>query len=386
MAPLLRSSAERILTTHVGSLPRPPGVVDLLMAREEGVAVDEDAFETAVREAVAAVVARQVEVGVDTVSDGEMGKVSYVTYMKERLSGFGGSTVRAVPTDLLDFPDYPATKARLEAPGAREHSPACVGPVAMENREPLDRDIANFRAAVEANGPTDAFLTAGSPGLITAIYPNQHYPDYEAYLEAVAEAMRAEYEAIAEAGFVVQIDSPDLALTRHMSFQDLTDEEFHKRLAQHVEALNHALRSVPAERSRLHLCWGNYEGPHHHDVALADIIGTVLAAKPRAISFEASNPRHAHEWQVWEEVNLGDDRILIPGVIDTLTNFVEHPELVAERIGRFAAIVGRERVIAGTDCGFGTFAGIERVHSEIAYAKLKSLVEGAEIASNRLWG
>ena len=378
-------ASDRILTTHVGSLPRPPGVRDLLLARAAGEAVDADTLETAVREAVTAIVARQVETGIDVVSDGEMSKVAYTNYMDERLSGFGGDTVRAMPLDLLDFPDNPATKTRLEARGIRERSPACVGPVAMANRAPLDRDIANFSAAVAAAEPTGAFLTAGSPGLVTSVHANQHYPTYEAYIEAAAAAMRVEYEAIVAAGFVVQIDGPDLALTRHMGFQDLSDREFHARIALHAEALNHALENVPAEHARLHLCWGNYEGPHHHDVPLRDIVGTVLATKPQAISFEAANPRHAHEWRVWEEADLPDDRVLIPGVIDTLTNFVEHPELVAERLARFAAIVGRDRVIAGTDCGFGTFADTERVHSEIAYAKLKSLVEGAAIASELLW-
>ena len=378
-------STERILTTHVGSLPRPSDVLELLMAREQGEAVEADAFAAAVRDAVAAVVARQIDSGVDIVSDGEMSKSAYNLYIKERLGGFAGRTPRDVPGDLLDYPDYPGTTERTDEPGFREYSPACVGPVTMANRAPLDADIANMRAAVDASGPVDAFLTAASPGLVTSVHPNQHYANYADYLEAVAEAMRAEYEAIVAAGFVVQLDSPDFGFARHVSFHALSDDEFQERIGLHADAINHALRNVPAERARVHLCWGNYEGPHHHDVALRDIVGAVVKTKPQAISFVAANGRHAHEWRVWEAVELAEDRILVPGVIDTLTNVVEHPELVAERIERFATIVGPERVIAGTDCGFGTFAGIERVHAPVAYAKLQSLSTGAAIASQRLW-
>ncbi len=384
----MRLSTDRILTTHVGSLPRSQPVVDMLFAQDRGELPDATMFDATMRAAVAAVVAKQTAVGIDIVSDGEMSKISYATYIRHRLTGFApGEVPRATPADLDAFPAY---RDRIAAEGKTPKylRPVCKGPIAVKDMQPLEADLAHFRAALDtanAVGATEGFMNAASPGVIAVFQPNEYYPTYEAYLFALADAMRAEYEAIVAAGFVLQIDCPDLAMGRHIRWRDLDDAGFLARAAQQVEALNYALENVPANRVRMHLCWGNYEGPHTFDVPLATILPVVLAAKPAAIVMEAANPRHAHEWKIWKDVPLPDDKVLIPGVLDTTTNFVEHPDLVAERICRFAAVVGRERVLAGTDCGFGTFAGFGAIHSDIAYAKLAALVEGAAIASERLW-
>ncbi|HMR29822.1 MAG TPA: cobalamin-independent methionine synthase II family protein [Geminicoccaceae bacterium] len=381
----MQSSSERILTTHVGSLPRPQRVVDQLMAQDAGESYSEQAFDAVMAEAVAEVVARQVEVGIDVVSDGEMSKISYATYIRHRLTGFEiGEMPRAVPRDLDDFPDYKDRLARLGAT-PKYHRPICCGDIAVKDLSSLEKDIANLKAAGAAAGQPQLFMNAASPGVVAVFQPNRHYPSQEAYIGALADAMKAEYDMIVAAGLILQIDSPDLAMGRHIRFRDVDDAEFLRNAALQVEALNHALRDVPAERVRMHICWGNYEGPHTHDIPLEKIVGLVLKAKPQAYLLEASNPRHAHEWAVWAKTAIPDDKVLVPGVIDSVTNFVEHPDLVAERICRYADIVGRERVIAGTDCGFGTFAGFGAIHPPIAYAKLGSLVEGARIASRRLW-
>lgn len=378
-------SRDRILTTHVGSLPRPQRVVDQLFAQDQGQDYDPKAFDAVMTEATAEVVARQVEAGVAIPSDGETSKISYATYIRHRLTGFEiGEVPRATPKDLDDFPEF---KERLVKMGAspRYHRPICCGPIAVRDLEPLEKDIANLKAALAAHGVAEGFMNAASPGVIAVFQPNRHYRSQEDYLGALAEAMRTEYRAIVDAGLVLQIDAPDLAMGRHIRFRDASEEEFLRNAAMQVDALNHALDGIPADRLRLHLCWGNYEGPHHHDIGLERIIGLVLRAKPQAILFEAANPRHAHEWRVWAEADIPDDKILVPGVLDTVTNFIEHPELVAERILRYADIVGRERVMAGTDCGFGTFAGYGAIHPPIAYAKLRAMAEGAAIATERLW-
>jgi 5-methyltetrahydropteroyltriglutamate--homocysteine methyltransferase len=381
----MRHSTERILTTHVGSLPRPQNVVDMLFAQDSGATYDATAFDATMRSAVNDAVAKQVDAGVDVVSDGEMSKISYATYIRHRLTGFEiGEMPRATPKDLDDFPSF---KDRLSRLGAtpKYHRPICRGPISVKDLSSLHTDIANLQAAVAANGAQEAFMNSASPGVIAVFQPNDYYPTHEAYLMALAEAMQQEYEAIVEAGLLLQIDSPDLAMGRHIKFRDVDDATFLKNAELQVAALNHALRNVPADRVRMHVCWGNYEGPHTHDIPLAKIVQVVLAAKPSALLIEGANPRHAHEWAVWSEVRLPDDKVLVPGVIDSVSNFVEHPDLVAERLVRYAALVGRERVIAGTDCGFGTFAGFGAVHPDIAYAKLASLAEGAKIATQRLW-
>ena len=382
----MRASSDRILTTHVGSLPRPQTVVDLLFAQDRGEPCDARVFDETMRAAVADVVREQVAAGVDVVSDGETAKISYATYVRHRLTGFEvGDAPRPVPSDVDAFPGFKARLARIgDTP--KYLRPICRGPIGVKDSAPLARDIANLKAAMGAAGVVEGFMNAASPGVIAVFQPNEHYPTHEAYLEALAEAMRAEYEAIVGAGLLLQIDAPDLAMGRHLAFRDATEAEFLRNARLQVDALNHALRNVPADRVRMHLCWGNYEGPHHHDIPLERIVDLVLAARPQAVLFEGANPRHAHEWAVWKAVRIPDDKILVPGTIDTVTNFVEHPELVAERIGRYADIVGRERVIAGTDCGFGTFAGFGAVHPPIAWAKLKTLAEGATLASRQLWG
>jgi len=373
----------RILTTHVGSLPRPQAVVDLLFAEDRGEPLDGARYDATMAEAVAEVVRCQAKAGIDLVSDGEMSKISYATYIRHRLTGFApGAVPRATPQDLDDFPEY---RDRLAAAGGtpRYQRPVCTGPIAVKDLAPLEGDLARLRAALGGARVAGAFMNAASPGVIAVFQPNEHYPTDEAYLSALAEAMRAEYEAIVAAGFALQIDCPDLAMGRHIKFRDVDDAAFIRQAELQVEALNHALANIPAEKLRMHLCWGNYEGPHTHDIPLAAILPTVLRAKPQAILFEAANPRHAHEWSDWGAVAIPDDKVLVPGVIDTTTNFVEHPALVAERLGRFVALVGRERVIAGTDCGFGTFAGFGAIHPTICWAKLAALAEGAALASAR---
>lgn len=381
----MKHSVDRILTSHVGSLPRSQDVVDMLFAQDSGAPYDTAAFDATMRRAVDDAVARQKAVGIDVVSDGEMSKISYATYIRHRLTGFEiGESPRATPKDLDDFPSF---KDRLSRLGAtpKYHRPICRGPITVKDLGSLHTDITNLQAAAVRHGAPEAFMNAASPGVIAVFQPNEYYPTPESYLLALAEAMQQEYEAIVDAGLLLQIDSPDLAMGRHIKFRDADDNTFLRNAELQVEALNHALRNIPADRVRMHLCWGNYEGPHTYDVPLAKIVQTVLKAKPSALLIEGANPRHAHEWAVWREVRLPDDKILVPGVIDSVSNFVEHPELIAERLCRYADLVGRERVIAGTDCGFGTFAGFGAVHPDIAYAKLESLAQGAKIASQRLW-
>jgi len=382
----MKLSTDRILTTHVGSLPRPKAVADLLVKKDLGQPYDHDAFDREVRQGVTDIVARQVATGIDVVSDGETSKIGYATYIKDRLTGFGGENFVPKPhLDVADFPEFRQRMAQFLGPQVFRRL-CCDGPVTLRDHDAVKVDIANFKAAIAAANPTDAFMPAASPGVVSAFQPNRHYPSHAAYIGAVADAMREEYEAIANAGIVVQLDSPDLAMARHTGFQDLTEEQFLKQAEQQIEALNCALANVPASSARLHLCWGNYEGPHDFDLPLRKILPIVLKAKPQAISFEAANPRHAHEWTVWREVKLPDDKVLIPGVVDTCTNYVEHPELVAQRICQFAGIVGRERLMAGTDCGFATFVGnAGRVDPGIAFRKLGALVAGAKLASDQLW-
>jgi 5-methyltetrahydropteroyltriglutamate--homocysteine methyltransferase len=382
----MKLSTDRILTTHVGSLPRPKAVVDLIVAKDHGEQYDQAALDRGVRQAVADLVERQVKIGVDVVSDGEASKIGYATYIKERLSGFGGENF--IPQPQRDLASHLNFRDRmLQFTGPQQFRRlCCTGPIEMRDHDAVKTDIANFKAAIARFKPTDAFITAASPGVVSAFQPNRYYKTHDAYVDAVAAAMKEEYEAIAGAGLVVQVDCPDLAMAGHTSFQDLSQAEFLRRAEHLVEALNGALANVPAASARLHICWGNYEGPHDYDVPLEKILPIILKGKPQAISFEASNPRHAHEWAVWRDAKLPDDKVLIPGVLDTVTNFVEHPELVAQRICQFADIVGRERVIAGTDCGFATFVGnTGRVDPEIAFKKLAAMVEGAALASKRLW-
>jgi 5-methyltetrahydropteroyltriglutamate--homocysteine methyltransferase len=380
----LKASLERILTTHVGSLPRAATVVDCLLRKERGEALDPAHFEATMRQGVLDSVRRQAEAGIDVVSDGETSKISYSTYIKDRYAGFGGEHR---PKTHLDLREHPEFRERMKAfLGPRhERRMQCTAPVALKNRSLLDQDLAHFRAALAAVPRAEGFMNAASPGVVAAFMPNAHYASHEAYIEALAEALRVEYEAIAAAGFMLQVDCPDLAMARHTGFQELSDDAFLARAEFHVQALNHALARVPAGQVRIHVCWGNYEGPHDHDIELKRILPIVLKLKARAISFEAANPRHEHEWTDWRDARLPDDLILIPGMLDSCSNYVEHPELVAQRIERFAGIVGRERVIAGSDCGFGTFAGYGKVDGGIAFKKLRALSEGAALATKRLW-
>lgn len=375
----------RILTTHVGSLPRSERVAELIFAHELGSDYDIAEFDATMADAVGTVVKRQVESGVDLVSDGEQSKISYATYIKDRITGFDGDSPRRTPKDLELFPSF---MKRLASSGGTPsyRRPRCVGPIAPKTLEPLAADIKHFRTAIQATPPTGTFMNAASPGVIALFQPNEYYPSHEAYLEALAEAMRPEYEAIVAAGLTLQLDCPDLGLGRHMMFKDKTEQEYIVLAHLHVTAMNHALRNIPAEKVRMHICWGNYEGPHHCDAPMDVVLPIALRAKPQALLFESANPRHAHEWTVFRDSKIPDDKILVPGVLDSVTNFIEHPLLVAERITRFADIVGRDRVIAGTDCGFSTFAGFGNVDAEIVYAKLSALAEGAAIASKRLWG
>lgn len=377
----MKRSSQRILATHTGSLPRPPDLLAMLEAVDAGPPPDPPAFAARVRSATREIVTQQAAAGVDIVNDGEQGKVGYSTYVRQRLTGFDGqSTVRG-RADWADFPEA-AARAERRAPVAR---PACNGPVAWKDRAAVDTDIANLRAALEGAQVTEAFMTAASPGVVAHFLPNQYYPSREAYLARLAEVMKEEYDAIHRAGFVLQIDCPDLAMGRHLGFPELSTPEFVRIAEGNVEALNHALRDIPPDRLRLHLCWGNYQGPHHRDIPLREILRPVLKARPQALSFEGANARHEHEWVVFREVPLPDDKVIIPGVLDSTTNFIEHPELVAQRLVRYAEVVGRERVIAGSDCGFATFGRSNLVEPEIAWAKLRSMAEGARLASAQLW-
>jgi 5-methyltetrahydropteroyltriglutamate--homocysteine methyltransferase len=381
----MKTSQDRILTTHVGSLPRPPELKELLVRKDQGEAYDKAALDRLTRQAVVDIVRRQAETGIDIVNDGEMSKPGYSTYVADRLSGFSGHEPAMPRLDTRDHPNFLAAYERMTGANVARRS-VCVGPIAVRDRKPLEGDLTNLRDALAQVSVVEGFMTAASPGLVPVFQSNRHYPSHEAYVEAIAAAMQDEYEAIANAGFVLQLDCPDLAMARHTSFQELGEAEFLKRAAFHVDVLNHALRNVPADRARIHICWGNYEGPHDHDIAFAKVAPILVKAKPQALVVEAANPRHAHEWTVWQETKLPDDKILIPGVLDTSTNYVEHPELVAQRICQFADIVGRERVIAGSDCGFGTFAGYGKLDPDISFKKLGAMVEGAAIASKRLWG
>ena len=381
----METSQNRILTTHVGSLPRPPELRQMLVRKDQGEPYDKDALGRSVRQAVLDIVRRQAAVGVDVVNDGEMSKPGYSTYIADRLSGFAGHEPAKPRLDTRDHPNFLAALERMTGANVARRA-VCVGPIAWRDREPLAQDLANLRAALGQVSVVEGFMTAASPGLVPVFQTNSYYPSHKAYVEAIATAMQEEYEAIANAGFVLQLDCPDLAMAHHTSFQDLNETDFLKRAAFHVEVLNHALRNVPADRARIHICWGNYEGPHDHDIPFAKVAPILVKAKPQALVVEAANPRHAHEWNVWQDVKLPDDKILIPGVLDTSTNYVEHPDLVAERICRFADIVGRERVIAGSDCGFGTFAGYGKLDPDISFKKLAAMAQGAEIASKRLWG
>jgi 5-methyltetrahydropteroyltriglutamate--homocysteine methyltransferase len=372
-----------ILTTHVGSLPRAQDVVDIVFAEDDGKPVDRPQFDRVIGAAVADRVARQVDSGVDLVSDGEMSKIGYATYVRHRLSGFELDNVpRATPADLDAFPRFRDRQVQSGA-GPKYKRAVCRGPITYEHREPLERDLAALSAAVAGRNVRGAFMNAPSPGVIALFLPNQHYASLEDYLSAISAAMRTEYEAIVAAGFTLQIDAPDLAMGRHIMYRDEPDDVFVARIATHIDALEDALREIPAEQVRLHVCWGNYEGPHHFDIGVEKIIGELLRAKPATILFEAANPRHAHEWTVWRDAAVPDDKMLAPGVIDTSTNYIEHPELVAERLGRFVEIVGAERVIAGTDCGFGTWAGFGPIDADICWAKLRTLADGAQLASQR---
>lgn len=379
----MKHSADRLLTTHVGSLPRSQAVTDVLFARERGEPLPANA-EGVISEGVRGVVARQVGVGIDVVSDGETNKISYATYIKDRLSGFDGDTPREPGQDLVEFPRLLRKLADTGAT-AKYRRPRCVGAIRVKDLQPLHVDIENLTGAAAAAHPTEAFMNAASPGVIALFQPNDFYPTQDAYLEAIAEAMRPEYEAIVAAGLLLQIDAPDLGMGRHTMYRNRSVEEFLALAARHIEVLNHALRNLPPDRVRMHVCWGNYEGPHHHDVPMEALLPVVINARAQALLFEAANPRHAHEWTVFEKTKIPDDKILVPGVLSTTTNYVEHPLLVAERLERFANLVGKERVIGGTDCGFGTFAGFGPVDPDIAYLKLRSLTEGAQIASERLW-
>jgi 5-methyltetrahydropteroyltriglutamate--homocysteine methyltransferase len=377
---------DRIATTHVGSLPRNDAMTALLFARERGEPVDQAAFEAEAAAAVDHIVARQIASGIDIVSDGEMSKISYATYIKDRLTGFDGDAPRTPPRDLEDYPGFMARQAKGGGTPTYRR-PMCVGPVAVKDDAPLLADLASFRAAVEAHAPAGgAFMTAASPGVIAQFQPNQHYTSQAAYLEALAAAMRPEYEAIVAAGFTLQLDCPDLALGRNMMYKDKTDEEFLEMAHLHIDVMNDALRNIPKEKVRVHTCWGNYEGPHHYDIPVDMLFPVISRLNVGAWSFESCNPRHAHEWELFEGADLPEDLVLIPGMLDSTSNFIEHPRGIAQRLLKFADIVGRERVIAGTDCGFSTFAGFGLVDPEITWAKFGSLARGAAMASDRLWG
>jgi 5-methyltetrahydropteroyltriglutamate--homocysteine methyltransferase len=380
----VKRSTDRILTTHTGSLPRPPDLIKTMFAKEEGVPVDPAALAERVKAAVADVVRKQADAGVDVVNDGEMSKPSYATYIKDRLDGFGGESHPLTYQDLVDFPEL-AKKVFGDPGRSRRRTPACTGAISVRDTEAPKTDAANLKAAMDAVQVEEGFMSAASPGVIALFFRDDHYGDREAYLFAIAEAMRVEYEAVTDAGFVLQIDCPDLAMGRHIQFADKSIEEFRKEARLNIEALNHALANIDPDRLRMHLCWGNYEGPHHYDVPLGDIIDVVFEARPSAIALEGANPRHGHEWKVFEDSKLPDGKVIIPGVIESKANFIEHPELIAQRILRYAKLVGRENVMAGSDCGYGTWVGQAAVDPDVVWAKLAALREGAELASRELW-
>jgi len=387
----MKRSIDRFLCTHTGSLPRPADLIDMMFAKESGIPVEPKALAARIRSAVSEVVHKQAEAGVDLVNDGEMSKPSYATYIKDRLGGFGGTGNTFVYQDLADFPVL--ERKVFGDPGrSRRKTPACNAPITVVDAQAAVTDTENLLAAFkevkggESKGPAqEMFMSAASPGVISLFFRNDYYKSEEDYLHAIAEAMRHEYEAVAKAGIVLQIDCPDLAMGRHIQYADLSTAEFRKRAQMHVEALNHALAGIPPEQLRMHVCWGNYEGPHHCDVAFSEIIDIVFSARPHAISFEAANPRHAHEWTLFQKVKLPDGKVLIPGVLESKTNFIEHPELIAQRIGHYANLVGRENVIAGSDCGYGTWVGQAAVDPDVVWAKLAAMAEGARIASRQFW-
>ena len=377
-------STERFLTTHTGSLPRPDDLIRMMYAKEEGVPVDPAALGVRVRSAVAEIVKQQADAGIDLVNDGELSKPSYATYVKDRLAGFGGTGNTFVYQDLDDFPKL-RQKVFGDPGRSRRKTPACNAPISVRDPQAAIADVDNLKTAMGAVRTTGGFMSAASPGVVAVFFRNDHYPSEEAYLYAIADAMRQEYEAVASAGLVLQIDCPDLAMGKHIKYHDADLKTFRKAAALNIEAMNHAVANIPAEQLRMHVCWGNYEGPHHYDVPLADVIDLVFKAKPSAISFEAANPRHAHEWTLFETVKLPDGKVLIPGVIESKANFIEHPELIAQRIGRYAKLVGRENVMAGSDCGYGTWVGQAAVDPDVVWAKMAALAEGARIASKQFW-
>ena len=379
----MKRSENRVLTTHTGSLPRPWDLVDLLLAKDSGPLTDRAAFDERVTGAVAEVVKKQADMGVDVLNDGEQSKFGYSTYVRDRLTGFDGEDISPPRADWADFPE---ANERMTARITVVRRPSCTGPVARRDTHEAAEDINNLKSAVASVAHEEAFMTAASPGVIALFLRNHYYPSHEAYLAALVDVMKEEYETIHQAGILLQVDCPDLAMGRHLQFPDLSNQEFIKIAEANVEALNQAVANIPPDRIRLHLCWGNYEGPHHRDIPLKEIIGTVLKANVGAISFEGANPRHEHEYAVFEEVKLPDDKVIIPGVVDSTTNFIEHSQLVAQRIVRYAKLVGRERVIAGSDCGFGTFARLNpNIEPEIVWPKLQAMAEGARIASQELW-
>jgi 5-methyltetrahydropteroyltriglutamate--homocysteine methyltransferase len=375
----------RFLTTHIGSLPRNEELMQIMFAREDGIPLDQAALERKIIEAVEQVAARQIESGVDIINDGEMSKPSYATYVKDRLNGFGGTGNSFA---FADVEAYPNTKARVFADPGRKHrkTPACNGPVSMRDVDAPKRDAQRLKESLKGKQPTGMFLSSASPGVTTFFFRNDYYPSHEDYVFAVAEALRHEYEAIVSSGMMLQIDCPDLAMGRHTQFANLSVKQFREKMELHIEALNRALVNIPAEKVRMHLCWGNYPGPHHCDVPLADIVDVVWKAKPHAVLFEAANPRHAHEWAVFEQVKPPEGKILIPGVIECQSNYIEHPDLVAQRIGRYANLVGRENVMAAVDCGFSIHVGSGGVDPDVVWAKLASLAQGAAIATRKFWG
>ena len=378
------STANRFLTTHVGSLPRPDDLIEIMFAREDGIPIDAQALAQRLERAVDDAVARQVSAQVDIVNDGEWPKPSYATYIKDRLNGFGGSGNSFVFQDIEDFP---RTKARVLADPGRKHrkTPACNAPITVKEMTTLSRDITALQSAVRKHGAAGSFMSAASPGVTGYFFRNEYYPDHESYLFALAEALRPEYEAIVAAGIMLQIDCPDLAMGRHSQYAQLSLAQFRARMELHIEVLNRALVNVPAEKVRMHLCWGNYPGPHHCDVPLRDIVDLVWKAKPHAVQFEAANPRHAHEWSVFEDLRLPEGKVLIPGIIEVQSNYIEHPELVAQRIGRYAHLAGRDNVMAGTDCGFSIHVGSGGIDPDVVWAKLAALAQGAALASRKFW-